>query len=807
MRRTDFDLNTFLDFAPGSPGIAARWTSSAKSGVGSALSVTSPVWFTLSHGILNEVYYPRVDSACIRDLGLLIVGGDGYLSEEKRDCTSVTKQLEDGVPAFRIVNTSRDGRYRVEKTTLSDPDHPCVLQRITFTPLQGKMSDYQVYALLAPHLVNAGTDNSAWVGEQSDVPLLFASGRSRYLALGCSMPWRTCSAGYVGVSDGYQQLVHDGALVPQFQRADSGNVALTGKIEFSDGQETATLVLGFGQSETEAGSHVLCSLRTGFDLASAGYSSNWRAWQEGLEPLDRQSGETGNSYRVSTAVLATHRAVDRPGAVVASLSIPWGATKGDDDLGGYHLVWPRDLVETAGGFLAAGDHKEALAILEYLREVQLASGHWPQNLWLDGRPYWRGVQMDECAFPILLADLLHRQGYLAGKLFDRFVPMIRSAAGYIVANGPATSQDRWEEDGGYSPFTLAVEVSALLAAAELLEHGGDAPAAQHLRETADCWNEQIENWTFAGDPEICAAVGVAGYYARIGGLGVTDVASADHGQTLIRNQVIDKSSLPTRDVVSPDALALVRFGLRAPDDRRILDTVKVIDHTLRIELPQGPLWYRYTGDGYGEKADGNPFDGIGQGRPWPLLAGERAHYELAAGHREMAESLLATFEASSGKEGLLPEQSWDAADVPDLELFLGRPSGSAMPLVWAHAEHIKLLRSLADGSVFDMPPQTVARYAKENTPSSLRIWRLNNRLSVIPEGKILRLELDAPAMVHWSPSGWTDPLDLQTRKTTFDTHVADLDTASLAAGKSVTFTFLWQDSQRWQNNDFEVHIV
>jgi len=800
------DVTKLLDFAPGAPGIPARWTSSAKSGVGTALSVTSPVWFTLSHGILNEVYYPRVDSACIRDLGLLITGPDGYFSEEKRDCLTVTNHLEDGVPAFHVVNTSRDGRYRVEKTIISDPVRATVLQRITFTVLDNA-SGYRVYALVAPHLVNAGMENSGWLGDQLGAPMLFATGRSHYLAVGCSLPWKARSAGFVGQSDGYQQLLRDGEIDPQYQRADDGNIALTGEISFSHDADTAVLALGFGQSESDAGAHVLASLRDGFDAALQAYSANWRAWQKGLRPLDRSSSEKGNAYRVSTSVLAAHRAVYRPGAVVASLSIPWGASKGDDDLGGYHLVWPRDLVETAGGFLAAGDYKGALAILQYLREVQLPSGRWAQNLWLDGRPYWRGVQMDECAFPLLLADLLHRHNHLTGKLLDDFIPMIRRAAGYIIANGPATSQDRWEEDGGYSPFTLAVEVSALLAAADLLEDRGDEPAARHLRETADCWNEQIENWTFVGDPDICAAAGVQGYYVRIGGSGVTDVARANQGQTPIRNQVIDKSLLPTWNVVSPDALALVRFGLRAPDDPRIIDTIKVIDRTLRADLPQGPLWYRYTGDGYGENPDGSPFDGIGQGRPWPLLAGERAHYELAAGHREAAESLLETLEASAGPEGLLPEQSWDSPDMPQRELFFGRPSGSAMPLVWAHAEHIKLLRSLADGAVFDMPPQTVARYVDRRTPSTLRIWRFDNRLATIPHGKILRLELAARAMVHWSADGWSEVTDLRTRETAFDTHVADLDTAKLEVGRSVVFTFLWLDKEHWENVDFQVRII
>ncbi|MGH8429561.1 MAG: glucan 1,4-alpha-glucosidase, partial [Solimonas sp.] len=368
--QTGATLSKLLDYAPGAPGIPARWTSRAKSGVGTALSVTSPVWFTLSHGILNEVYYPRVDSACIRDLGLLITGADGYFSEEKRDCLTVTNHLEDGVPAFRVVNTSRDGRYRIEKTIISDPTRATVLQRITFTALDNA-SGYRVYALVAPHLVNAGKENSGWLGKQLGVPMLFATGRSHYLAVGCSLPWGTRSAGFVGQSDGYQQLLRDGEIDPQYQRADDGNVALTGEIGFSDDADTAVLALGFGQSESEAGAHVLASLRDGFDAGLAAYSANWRAWQQGLRPLGRASGKKGNAYRVSTSVLAAHRAVYRPGAVVASLSIPWGASKGDDDLGGYHLVWPRDLVETAGGFLAAGDHTGALAILQYLREVQL----------------------------------------------------------------------------------------------------------------------------------------------------------------------------------------------------------------------------------------------------------------------------------------------------------------------------------------------------------------------------------------------------------------------------------------------------
>lgn len=790
-----------LDFAPGAPGIAPRWTSSAKSGVGTALSRHSPLWFTLSHGVVNEVYFPRVDSACTRDFELLVVGPDGYFSEEKRDCESTTRQVEDGIPAFSVSNRSRDGRYRIEKHVISDPARPSLIQKVTFAPLVGSLADYRVYALLAPHLVNAGMDNSAWIGEQRDITLLYASGRSRYLALGSSLPWRSRSVGFVGVSDGYQQLSRNGRLEPQYQRADDGNVALCAEIGF-DGDNSVELVVGFGQSETEAGANVGASLREGWDRAFADYCNNWRGWQQSLKPLDQPRSGAINAYRVSTAVLASHRAVDRPGAVVASLSIPWGPAKGDDDMGGYHLVWPRDLVETAGGFLAAGDEREALSILEYLREVQLASGRWAQNMWLDGRPYWRGVQMDECAFPILLADLLHRKEVLDGTALGRYRTMIRRAAGYIVANGPASRQDRWEEDGGYSPFTLAVEIAALLAAADLLD---DATAATHLRETADCWNEQIENWTYVRDPD--PALGVAGYYVRMGNDVATDVADAGSGVTVIRNQVLGKSALPTRQVLSPDALALVRFGLRGADDPRILDTVTMLDATLKVELPQGPLWYRYTGDGYGEHESGEAFDGTGQGRAWPLLAGERAHYELAGGRVENAQSLLRTLEASASVEGLLPEQSWDADDVPRRELFRGRPSGSAMPLVWAHSEHIKLLRSLADGAVFDMPPQTHARYVAGTSPSNLRIWRLNNAITHVPAGKSLRLELPAPALVHWGLDDWQQPTDTKTRDSGLGTHVADLDISNLGPGRAVVFTFLWLEDNRWNDNRFAVQLV
>ena len=372
--------------AQGAPGIPARWTSSAKSGVGTALSRDSRVWFTLSHGILNEIYHPRLDSACTRDMGLIVTGPGRYFSEEKRDTAHEAAPFEDGVPAYRQTNTANDGAYRIDKRIVTDPKRPVLLQEIAFTPLKGSAADYRVYALLAPHLVNAGMGNTAWVGEHKGKTVLFASGRGVCIALASSLPWGACTAGYVGFSDGWQQLEHGGALDPACQRAEDGNVALTGEIGFSAKALKALLALGFGATPEAAADNATASLKQGFEAAADIYVGNWRQWQAGLLPLDRHAAPGLNTYRVSTSVLATHRSIAIPGAAVASLSIPWGFNKGDDDLGGYHLVWPRDLVETAGGSLAAGDAEAALQTLAYLRSIQQPDGHWPQNTWLDGTP-------------------------------------------------------------------------------------------------------------------------------------------------------------------------------------------------------------------------------------------------------------------------------------------------------------------------------------------------------------------------------------------------------------------------------------
>jgi glucoamylase len=792
-------------FAPGWPGIPPRWTSSAKSGIGTALNHHSRVWFTTSHGILNEVYYPRVDQACTRDMGLIITDGSSFFSEEKRHCKFENIPFAPGVPAYELINTELGGRYRIEKEVMTDPFRNVVLQKIRFMPQWGTLSGYRLYALLSPHLANWGFGNTGWVGDYKSVPMLFAQRDDCALAFGCSVPWKKMSVGFVGYSDGWQDLSQNFQMTWDYTRAENGNIALTGEIDLAACEGEFVLALGFGGIWSEAGQQVRASLLDPYDDLHKHYVAQWETWHESLMKLDSPPRER-DLYRASAAVLRAHESKDMLGGVIASLSVPWGFNKGDEDLGGYHLVWPRDLVETAFGFLAAGAEIDAVRVLRYLESTQEADGHWAQNMWLDGRPYWNGLQMDEAAFPSLLVDCLRRGCPATLGELRRWWTLVGRAAGFLVRNGPVTQQDRWEEDAGYSPFTLAVEISGLLAAADIADAVGENAIAGYLRETADNWNDNIERWTYATNTDLAGQIGVEGYYVRIAPPETDCAASPVDGFVPIKNRPPGQSSETATHLISPDALALVRFGLRAPNDPRILNTIKVIDALLLAKLPQGPCWYRYNDDGYGEHEDGSPFDGTGIGRPWPLLAGERAHYEMAAGRPEIAEQLLRVMEFSTEGGRLIPEQVWDGADIPERELFKGKPSGSACPLVWAHSEYIKLRRSLQDGRVFDQPPQTVQRYLIDKKKSTRFAWRLNNKCRSMPQGKQLRVVLTGPVLLHWSVDDWNTTQDVNTRDTGLGTHVADLPVDRLPAGREIVFTFYWLQEQRWEGTDYFVTV-
>jgi glucoamylase len=836
------------------PGVEPRWTSSAKSGVGTALDGRSLVWFTISHGIIDEVYYPRVDQANTRDLGL-IVSADGFFSEEKRDTTSVVHLISPGVPGYQLVNSCVHGRYVIEKTVITDPERDVLMMRTRFRALQGKVEDYRIFALLAPHVRNQGYGNDGWAETYKGVPMLFAQRQEVALALACDTGWRAMSCGYVGVNDGWRQVKATGHLAEPSHEARDGNIALTGEVNLaacgrpSEDVAEFVIALAFGLGAAEAAQRGRMSLASSFDRVQASYIREWarfhehtvgpRAAANGKTPeLARQSAERDlaahahgsthahelntkrtksmrpdrrkrpsvelpesviDLYRMSAAVLAIHEDKRASGAMIASLSIPWGNTKSDHELGGYHLVWPRDLVNSAGALIALGHSVLARRTLRYLMSTQEEDGRWAQNLWLDGTPYWYGLQMDEVAFPILFADMLRREGKLED--LDPY-PMIRRAAGFIVRNGPVTGQDRWEENSGYSPFTLAVEIAGLLAGADFAEAAGENDFALLLRDTADAWNARIEEWTYVRGTVIARDVGVDGHYVRIAPEDVCDASPKSGGYIPIKNRPGGSDWARYDEIVSPDALALVRFGLRDPHDPRIVNTVRVLDTMLRTLTSTGPGWYRYNHDGYGERENGAPFDGVGVGRPWPLLAGERAHYELAAGRPEVAVQLLGVMRAQASDGGMLPEQVWDGPDHPEFELVNGRATGSAMPLVWAHAEYAKLVRSLHDGRVFDMPQQTYERYVRQRIGCDLTIWAPHCRAACLPVGNRLRVQSLADVVVKWSVSD-AGASEAASRDTGIGVWLADLDTERLPVGATIRFAMVPKGTTGWS----EIHEV
>ena len=735
---------------------------------------------------------------------LIVTDGKDFFSEEKRDTKHIIEMMGDGIPAYEITNECLKERYRIKKEIITDPLRNTLLQKIEFLPMKGTKNDYHLYVLLAPHLSNSGGENTAWVGNYKGVPMIFAERNGLVLALASSQNWVKRSVGFVGVSDGYKDLEQYMQMTWEYQRAENGNVAMVGEIDLARVDSSFILAVGFGYDATEAGHHAWASIIDGFYYAKKRYTGEWLEWQNSLIQQEDSQNNFGKLSRISAAVLRIHESKSFVGGTIASMSIPWGFSKGDDDIGGYHLVWPRDLVQIAGGFLSMQSKDDAFRVINYLMVTQESDGHWPQNMWLSGRPNMMGIQIDQIALPILLINLCSTNGALDSHMIHTYWKIVKNAVCYIIKNGPATSQDRWEEENGISIFTLATEISALLAAADFAEKNNEPDVATYCRETADYWNDNIEDWTYVTNTTLAQKTGVEGYYIRIN---PTGIAAKDlDGKTIkLKNHSEDNSTMPINELISIDALALVRFGLRAADDPKILNTIKVIDAKLKVDTPYGPCWYRYNNDGYGEHEDGSPYNGTGIGRAWPLLTGERAHYEIAAGNYEKAESLLKTMEAFAN-HGLFPEQIWDTDDIPEQSLYRGKHTGSALPLVWAHAEYIKLCCSLRHKKVFDMPLYTQERYIQNKSEVDWEVWRFEYTRITIPKGKYLRIEVLTRAVVRWSIDGWATVNETATHDTGLGVHLVNLPTKTSSGGE-ILFTFYWLDSQRWENHDFKVSIV
>lgn len=776
--------------APGAPGISPSWCSSDKDLVGTAIG-PARLWYTVGHGIVNEVYSPRLDIPQIRDLGFIIADDQGFWVEVKRLGSYDMHLPAPGVPLPTIVH--RHPRFELTVRLCPDPERDVLLLDVA---LSGD-DRLRVYVLLAPHLGGTGHDNRAWVDVHCGRRVLYAEQGPFGLALSAvdgdfADAIARGSAGYVGSSDLWQDFAQHGQMRWQYATAGPGNVALGAELP-----QRARIALAMATSKTAAATLAVAALAQWFDAVLERQTRAWQQWHDEREyrvPPPPLPSTLITAMRTSAMVLKCHRDKTFVGAMVASLSVPWGNT--GEERGGYHLVWPRDLVESATALLALGGAEEARNVLRYLIATQTDDGHWQQNQWLGGTPYWQGLQLDETAFPVLLAAALAERGELDGV---PVTDMVQRALTFIVLKGPASPQDRWEEDAGVNTFTLAVCIAALIAGAEFL-NDVDASIA---RSVADYWNARLEDWMLARSSRLSQTYGVPGYFVREAPSEIIEGTSDFTRPIPIRNRT-DGGDVSADEQVALDFLQLVRLGLRRPDDRWIIASVKVADGLLRSDTPNGPVWHRYNGDGYGEHADGRLFDGVGVGRGWPLLTGERGHYALSAGEDPLPYLNAMTRMASDG--GLMPEQVWDGDALPARGLYPGRPSGSAMPLVWAHAEFVKLATSARYSYAFDRPASVWRRYAGQANDAASWIWSEGAPLPSMPSGKRLLLIFERPVTLHWGTDGWGEPSDRRSRVIGLGLHAVTLSATELSGRHSIEFT--WRDGQgRWRNEEFLVHIT
>jgi glucoamylase len=702
------------------------------------------------------------------------------------------------------VGSDPQGRYTVAKEIVSDPHHSVVLMHVKITGDEAVLSRMKCYALLAPHLNGGGAGNSGRSVQVAGMRALLAWRGLVSLAMGVDCGFSRSSCGYVGTSDGYQDLVTDMSLTWCFGQALDGNIALTGEIDVARHREF-TIAVGLGEGHHAALSEMMQALATPFEKHCERFVDQWRRARTPKE-LAAVSSDGGRLSRISHNVILTHEDKTFSGAFIASASIPWGASKGDDDLGGYHLVWTRDMVQSATALLSAGKYETALRALVYLACTQKPDGSFAQNFWVDGQPYWTGIQLDEVAFPIMLAWRLWKHGNL--QEFQVF-PFVEMAAGFLVRYAPITQQERWEENAGYSPSTLAAVIAALVCAADLARAHQAPELASYLEDYADWIEAHLDEWTTTEDGVLLPEV--KRHYMRLrppaeGEPFHNPNLPPGHLQ-LANREPGERTVFEAREIIDAGFLELVRYGVRRADDPLIVDSLKVVDHVLKIETPDGPCWRRYNHDGYGQRKDGGPYIGYGQGRAWPLLGGERGHYELAAGRDP--KPFIHAMERFSSKGGMLPEQVWDQPDLPQEDLYKGKSAGSAQPLVWAHSEYLKLLRSTLDGQVFDCIQVVKERYGVEpgtrKFKSMVEIFQTSRPVGLIASGMTLRVVDTERFRMLYSTDGWKTTATRESKPVGYAGFFADVATVA-GQGCTLAFTFYWPGQDKWLGRNFEVVV-
>jgi glucoamylase len=685
--------------APGAPGTKSTWALGDKDGFGTARGTASKVWYTLRGGTLTDVYYPRIDTPSIRD-SQFVVTGKGFTDREDRNARSRVELLDPRSMTYRVTTTAKSRRWQIVKTFVTDPGRSAVLQRVRFTSLTGK--PYRVYLLHDPALSMTGNDD---VGRSGPGGSLLSSDDSNASAVVTRPAMTRRSSGYLGVSDGWSDLRADHRMSWTYDATQAGNVVQTGRVPVNGVRNRDfTVSIGFGRDVQQALQVARASAARGFASARQAYDRGWHRYLASLRPTPRSAQAWTTEWTVSAMVLAASEDKTFRGGFVAAPGRPWAWANELQDLAVYHAVWSRDLYQIATGLLAVGDRAAAGRSLDYLWNVQQKpDGSFPQNSRLDGKPVFGDLQLDEVAFPIVLAHQLGRTGAADWA-------RVKRSADFIVAKGPSTPQERWENIGGYSPATIAAEIAGLVCAADIARKNGDAVSAASYLATADQWQRTVESWTATRN----GAYSPKPYYLRVTKNGDPDVGT--------RVQISDGGpNIDQRLVVDPSFLELVRLGVKRADDPTILSSIKVVDDKLSYRTANGRFWHRASFDGYGEQRNGgiwvpsDPGSGKTIGRGWPLLGGERGEYALVDGRARAARTALATMgRAADDRSHLMSEQVWDRkAPAPSRRFTPGEPTLSATPLAWTHAQFLRLAASIANGSPVETPQVVACRYKSE----------------------------------------------------------------------------------------------
>ncbi len=726
--------------APGWPGALSHFDLGRKDCLGTARNSTSKVWFTVANGVLSDVYYPTVDNTNVETLQYVVTDGSTFTDLQTRDMTYAVEAIPaTGGMACKVTATAKSGKYTIQTEYLTDPGRNAVLMRVRFDP---KQAGYRLYVRFDPTVNgnggggagNGGAD-SATVDRATGHPVLVASDPTTatnaanrdyaqpvYAALDGAFSEAT--SGFAGASsDGLVQLDASHALTQTYDDALGGNVVQTARVAVKpDGK--AVIALGFGASQAEAVGTAEASLVPPFDRALAEYKQGWTRYDGSLsKPQTEKLGSLTpaarnrleDEYYLSANVLKASEDKTFPGAIVASLAAPWGQAVSAGDpantyFGSYREVFARDLYETWTGLVADGDLATARAATLFLFEhQQLPDGSMPRNSLVNGKaaPDSFGTQLDETAYPILMAQQL---GLTDASLYANH---IKPAANFLIAHGPSFGSERWEEQGGFSPSTIAAEIAGLAAAADLARANGDASSAALWLGVADDWQRSVKGWAVTTNGPLAAHP----YFIRLSKTG-------DPNAAISYNVGNGGPTLDQRAVIDAGFLELVRLGELPANDADVVQSLPVVDATIRSSTANGPGWHRYNGDGYGDRAsDGRPWapSGQGTGHVWPALSAERAEQALASGDTAGAASLLKGMGAFASGVGLIPEQDWEfpalAASpygtdptIASIGFSNGGAAGSASPLTWSAASFVRLTADLATGRNVVLPAVTNSRY-------------------------------------------------------------------------------------------------